>query len=104
MYQCGPGIDRGTSVAEPQLKPNLIDRFIVSAERSGLATAIIINKVDLADAGDLQPAVGVWSQMGYPVLLTSAETGAGVERVRGAGRGPRQCRCGTERRWENRLC
>lgn len=75
------------SVAEPQLKPNLVDRFIVSAEKSGLKTAIVINKVDLAEAADLQPLVGVWSQMGYPVVLTSATTGFGIDRLRELVRG-----------------
>ncbi|MFT5300172.1 MAG: ribosome biogenesis GTPase [Mariniblastus sp.] len=70
------------SAAEPILKPNLVDRFLVSAEKSRIQPVIVINKVDLVELADLQPVIGVWSQMGYPVVLTSAETGLGVERLR----------------------
>ena len=70
------------SAAEPNLKPNLIDRFLVTAEQAGITPVILINKVDLVDAADLQPAVGVWSQMGYRVILTSTVTGRGVDELR----------------------
>jgi ribosome biogenesis GTPase / thiamine phosphate phosphatase len=69
------------SVAEPRLKPNLIDRLLVAAEKGGVRPLICINKVDLADTADLQPLVGVYSQMGYDVLLLSAKTRFGVERL-----------------------
>ncbi|MHB1036277.1 MAG: ribosome small subunit-dependent GTPase A [Pirellulales bacterium] len=72
------------SAAEPRLKPNLIDRLLVSAERSRIRPLVIINKADLVDAGSLEPLVGVYSQMGYRVLLLSAKTGFGIERLRRA--------------------
>ncbi|HET6882227.1 MAG TPA: ribosome small subunit-dependent GTPase A [Pirellulales bacterium] len=70
------------SAAEPYLKPNLIDRFLVSAEQGRLRAILCINKIDLVDAASLEPLVGVYAQMGYTVLLVSARTGAGVERLR----------------------
>lgn len=70
------------SAAQPTLKPHLIDRFLISAEQGKLKAVICINKVDLVDIADLQPLVGVFSQMGYPVVLTSASTGFGLERLR----------------------
>jgi ribosome biogenesis GTPase / thiamine phosphate phosphatase len=72
------------SAEEPPLKPNLIDRFLVSAEHNGIRPLICINKIDLVDLAVLQPLVGVYSQMGYRVLLVSARTGFGVERLRRA--------------------
>jgi ribosome biogenesis GTPase len=72
------------SVAEPRLKPNLIDRLLVAAEKGEVRPLICLNKIDLADPADLQPLVGVYSQMGYEVLLLSAKTGFGVERFRRA--------------------
>ncbi len=71
-----------TSVAEPRMKPNLIDRLLVEAEKAGVRPLICINKIDLADPADLQPLVGVYSQMGYEVLLLSAKTRFGIERFR----------------------
>ncbi len=72
------------SAAEPTLKPNLIDRFLVSAHQNSLRPVICINKVDLVDAAELQPLVGVYAQMGYDVLLVSARTGMGIDRLRRA--------------------
>jgi ribosome biogenesis GTPase len=71
-----------SSAAEPTLKPNLVDRLLVSAEKAGIRPVVVINKVDLVDPADLQPVVGVWAQLGYGVLLTSTETGLGIERLR----------------------
>ncbi len=71
-----------TSVAEPRLKPNLVDRFLVSAEKAQIRPVICINKIDLVNAADLMPLAGVYSQLGYEVLFVSAATGFGVERLR----------------------
>ena len=73
-----------TSAAEPYLKPNLIDRFLISAHKTGLWPLICINKIDLVDSASLAPLVGVYSQMGYRVLLLSAQTGLGIDRLRRA--------------------
>ncbi len=70
------------SAAEPYLKPNLIDRFLVTAEQHRIRPVICINKADLVERADLQPLVGVYSRMGYRVLLTSVRTGQGVDRLR----------------------
>ena len=70
------------SAGEPILKPNLVDRFLVSCEQSNIHPVVVINKVDLVDPADLQPVVGVWSQLGYTVVLTSAQTGLGIDRFR----------------------
>jgi ribosome biogenesis GTPase len=71
-----------SSAAEPVLKPNLIDRFLVTAEKARIRPIICINKIDLIDPADLQPLAGVYGQMGYQVILMSATTGAGVEQAR----------------------
>ena len=70
------------SAAEPYLKPNLIDRFLITADKSEIRPIVVINKVDLVSLADLQPTVGVFAQMGYTVLLASAETGFGIDRLR----------------------
>jgi ribosome biogenesis GTPase len=73
-----------TSAAEPRLKPNLIDRMLVTAEKGGVRPIICVNKIDLVDAASLQPLVGVYSQLGYQVLMLSATTGLNVHRLRRA--------------------
>jgi ribosome biogenesis GTPase len=71
-----------TSAAEPRLKPNLVDRLLVAAEKGQVRPVICINKMDLVVASDVEPLVGVYSRMGYKVLLLSAKTGFGIERFR----------------------
>ncbi len=71
-----------TSAAEPRLKPNLIDRLLVTAEKGGIQPVICINKIDLIEPADLMPLVGVYAQLGYETVLVSAVTGIGVDRLR----------------------
>ena len=70
------------SAAEPRIKPNLIDRLLVTAEKGGIRPIICINKIDLIEPADLMPLVGVYAQLGYDVVLASATTGIGVDRLR----------------------
>lgn len=70
------------SVAQPPLKTNLIDRYLASAEQGGVPAIICLNKIDLIDPALVQPVIGLYSQLGYRVLLTSATTGQGLDALR----------------------
>ena len=70
------------SAALPTIKPALIDRLIVAAESSGIRPLICINKLDLVDPARFVPFAGVYARMGYPVVLCSAVTGLGIDRLR----------------------
>ena len=70
------------SAAMPNIKPALIDRFIVAAESSGIRPLVCINKIDLVTAADLVPLAGVYARMGYAVVLCSTTTGLGIDRLR----------------------
>ncbi len=76
-----------TSAAEPRIKPNLIDRLLVTAERGGIRPIICINKIDLIEPADMMPLVGVYAQLGYEVHMLSATTGFGINRLRERLRG-----------------
>jgi ribosome biogenesis GTPase len=69
------------SAARPDLKPALLDRLVVAAEAAGIRPLVCINKVDLVDAATLVPIAGVYARMGYPVILASAATGGGIDRL-----------------------
>jgi ribosome biogenesis GTPase len=71
------------ALVEPELKPHLIDRYLASAEQGGIRPLVCLNKADLVEAAPYQPLIGLYSQLGIPTLLTSAETGLGIERLRG---------------------
>lgn len=68
----------------PRLNAGLVDRFLVTCEREEIPAGIVVNKIDLLE-GDaaLQDEVDTFAAryepLGYPVLRTSTETGAGVD-------------------------
>lgn len=70
------------SADDPPLKPSLIDRFLISAEKGRVRSIICINKIDLVNAAYLQPIVGLYSRLGYEVLLTCATKQNGIARLR----------------------
>jgi len=73
------------SVREPPLTVGIIDRYIIAALYGGLTPLICINKIDMAGAStEHEEMAGVYRDLGYPVLLTSAETGAGIELLKQA--------------------
>lgn len=73
-----------SSVVKPSLKPHLIDRYLVSAHAGGIHPIICINKIDLGQPGATDSIAKMYRQIGYDVLETSATTGEGLERLRGA--------------------
>ncbi len=75
------------SLAEPELKPHLLDRYLASAAQGRIAPIICLNKADLVELPPYQPLIGLYSQLGIPVLLTSIVGGHGIERLRDRLRG-----------------
>ena len=71
-----------SSAAEPNIKPNLIDRLLVTAEKFEIRPVICINKIDLVDSAEMQPLIGTYGQLGYQVILLSATTGEGIPQLR----------------------
>jgi ribosome biogenesis GTPase / thiamine phosphate phosphatase len=69
------------AVTRPTPRLRTLDRFLVLAEANGLDAVVVANKVDLDD-GAGPAAFGLYEAIGYPVVYTSAETGAGVEALR----------------------
>ncbi|MAT16543.1 MAG: ribosome small subunit-dependent GTPase A [Planctomyces sp.] len=67
---------------QPPLKTNLIDRFLISAEKGETEAIICINKADLVDPVDLQPILGLYAQLGYRVIATSIVNGMGTGELR----------------------
>jgi ribosome biogenesis GTPase len=70
------------SAAEPYLKPHLIDRLLVVAERSQIRPIVCITKIDLVEPHELQPLIGVYARCGYTVLPLSVRTGFNIDTLR----------------------
>lgn len=76
------------SAANPAPKWGLLDRYLVSAEASGLPALIVINKLDLAwKNAALDEEINIYRRIGYLVLLASAVTGEGMEELKAALQG-----------------
>lgn len=69
------------SVAQPSLKPALVDRFLLTAAQCDVQPLIVMNKIDLIDPAELAVTVGTYASMGYPVLLTSATSGQNIDQL-----------------------
>ncbi len=68
---------------EPHIWFQMIDEYLIGAERNNLKAMICINKVDLADSlEEVVTAVSVYQSLGHTVFFTSAELGIGIEEVR----------------------
>ena len=63
----------------PVTEPFLIDRVAAIAGDREVPVVLCINKCDLDPAVDL---MRIYSRAGFPVILTSAETGEGVDALR----------------------
>jgi ribosome biogenesis GTPase len=73
---------------EPAFWPELVDRYLIGAERSNLAAILCVNKVDLAeDAAECRAALKPYETLGCRVLFTSAATGEGIDELREILRG-----------------
>lgn len=66
------------SVAEPPLKPRLIDRFIIAAELGGLKPLALINKTDLGRPPLVDELLDGYAKIGVPALALSASSGEGL--------------------------
>jgi len=70
------------TAADPDFKPQLIDRYLVSAERRGIQPVICINKIDLVDPRSLLVHVRAYGRAGYTVVMTCAHDGRGIDQLR----------------------
>lgn len=71
-----------SALGEPGLKLPLVDRYLISAESGGVRPVIVLNKADLVDPALYQWVIGLYTQLGYETILTSAADGRGVDRLR----------------------
>ncbi|ERS89515.1 small ribosomal subunit biogenesis GTPase RsgA [Halomonas sp. PBN3] len=65
---------------EPEPHPNLIDRYLVAAEATGIPPVLVLNKVDLLPegGGELRVLLERYAALGYPVVATTTEREDGL--------------------------
>ena len=71
-----------SSAAQPQPKPHLIDRYIVSTHAGQMKPVICMNKIDLDTDGFAGEMLERYDVLGYRALRVSATTGQGLDKLR----------------------
>ncbi len=73
--------------AHPQPRLGMLDRFLVIAEKQGIPSFIVANKVDLVGLESARSIFSHYIPLGYEVVYTSAKTREGIveleERLQG---------------------
>jgi ribosome biogenesis GTPase len=68
-----------TAMAEPPLRPEFLDRVLAAAEWGSVPACVVLNKIDLAEEGDLDRFRGLYEACGYDVVTTCAVQGRGLD-------------------------
>ena len=75
------------SCAEPPPRLRMLDRLLVGAEIKDIPAVVCANKIDLVGRQGAVALFGVYTEIGYSVLYTSAIDGDGVDSLRDALQG-----------------
>ncbi len=67
--------------AHPNPKLRMLDRFLVIAEKQKIPAVIVANKIDLVGLKEAKAMFGMYQQIGYPVLYTSAAEKKGLKEL-----------------------
>jgi ribosome biogenesis GTPase len=82
------------SVVYPPLKPALVDRYIIAAQKGSMEPIVVINKIDLLHSEDGDPSeleqqqqlyeelVKAYRTAGIPVIAVSAQTREGLDTLK----------------------
>jgi ribosome biogenesis GTPase len=70
------------SVQQPAPHFGLLDRYLALCEHAEVPCVICLNKLDLGVPPEVREAVQLYQSLGYPVSLTSATTGEGLQGLR----------------------
>jgi len=73
------------TLKDPKTSQGFIDRFLVASEAYHVPAVIVFNKADLYKKKELEKFAelrATYEKTGYTVLLTSVETGEGIEAVK----------------------
>lgn len=65
----------------PDLRLNVVDRYLLAAIQGGLAPLLVVNKIDLDPAVRDSTDVHDYQKLGYTVLFTSATEGEGLAQL-----------------------
>ncbi len=69
------------AVKEPHPSLRKLDRFLVVAEMNALTAVICVNKIDLTGLEKARQQFGLYADIGYRVIYTSAKQNVGIDEL-----------------------
>lgn len=72
----------------PAFNADIIDRYLVAAEQTGITPVIVLNKIDLltqlsqAEQDDIDQQLQIYRNIGYQVLYGSSHTNEGINEIK----------------------
>lgn len=72
------------SAVLPEFSTNIIDRYLVACEDTGIEPVLLLNKVDLLDAdafAELDKTLQTYRDLGYAVFISSAHEKSGLDNI-----------------------
>lgn len=69
----------------PAFNSDIIDRYLVAAEQTGITPILVLNKIDLLNDKNkpaIMASLQIYQEIGYQVYSVSNENGEGVETIR----------------------
>ena len=72
----------------PAFNGDIIDRYLVAAEQTGITPVIVLNKTDLLDQlsqeeqNDIEQQLEIYRNIGYQVLYGSSQTNKGISDIK----------------------
>ncbi len=69
----------------PAFNSDIIDRYLVAAEQTGIKPILILNKIDLLTQENtllIEKSLQIYREIGYTTLLVSNKTAAGIDDLR----------------------
>jgi ribosome biogenesis GTPase len=70
------------SVASPAPVFSLLDRFLILAESSDIEAFVVVNKIDMTGEEEARSQFGLYEEIGYDVVYTSAPRGDNLVNLR----------------------
>lgn len=68
---------------DPHFWPELVDRYLIAAERNNVTSLLCVNKIDLAGSLDeVEEVLAPYRALNYRIILTSAQRGDGIASLR----------------------
>ncbi len=72
----------------PAFNSDIIDRYLVAAEQTGITPIIVLNKTDLLDElspveqAEIEQQLQIYRDIGYQVLYASSKTSSGISEIK----------------------